>query len=218
MMQHRGPMMDKRVTTSAMLKLDRQSQEHSRRLLNLAMASEKYCLLYPNQSGWLCLKTMTGRELAVEKELAEYEIVSLVPTRKGPEYRRRGRLIPARDIPILIGYTLVKCVASASAMQGLATIEHVTGVLGGWEKPMRIGSDFINRFKDKATAGAYDYAVQGPVLKRGEKARVIEGPFASFSGEVISAPSDGIGDAVIELDIFRQKTPICLPVAILEKL
>lgn len=218
MMQHRGPLMDNRLSQAAMLKLDAQSQEMARRKDNLSMASGKYRALYPNQSRWLCLKTMTGREIAVEKDLASHDIASLVPTRKGPELRRRGRVIPARDLPVLIGYILVNCVPSDSAMQGLASIEHVRGVLGGWDKPMRIEADFINRFKDKASNGDYDRDVQGPVLRRGDKASVVGGPFNGFSGEVISAPSDGFGDAVIELDIFRQKTPICLPVAILIKL
>ena len=125
------------VSQSGLVKLQRIADREAGHKRWLGMAGRRIAAVYPEHARWICLRVMTGREKAVEAALEALDIEAMVPTRKGPEYRRRGRVIPPADIPVLIGYTLVRCVPSATAMAGLNTIEHVIGVLGGWEAGSR---------------------------------------------------------------------------------
>jgi transcriptional antiterminator NusG len=61
-----------------------------------------------DDSPWFAARVMSGREIAVKKALDEAHIEACVPMRKGPEYRRRGRVIPATLIPVMTSYVLVR--------------------------------------------------------------------------------------------------------------
>lgn len=218
MMQHRGSLLNDAVSHAGLIKLARIAEEQAAKRRWLSMAGRRIVADYPNHARWICLRVMTGREKAVEKSLEALDIEALVPVRKSKEYRRRGRVILATDIPVLIGYVLVHCVHSSTAMAGLETVEHVIGVLGGWETPMPINEDFVNRYKTKARSGEYDYGRPGIILRAGERVRVMEGPFGGFDAKVVSAPGNGIGDAIIEFVLFGKCTPMLVPLANLEKL
>ncbi|MGV1870902.1 transcription termination/antitermination protein NusG [Agrobacterium rosae] len=218
MMQHRGDLLGGAISEIGRIKLERIADQHAARRRWLSMASRRIVAEYPNRARWICLRVMTGREMAVEKLLMSLEIDAFVATRKGKIHHRRGRVIPAVDMPVLIGYVLVRCVPSDTAMSGLETVEHVIGVIGGWVKPMPIDEDFVNRYREKAREGAYDYERPGIILRSGEKVRVIDGPFGGATGGVVSAPGDGIGDAVIEIVLFGKSVPMMTPLANLEKL
>lgn len=206
------------MSDSGLIKLARIADQQAARLRWLSMASRRIVCDYPNHAHWICLRVMTGREMAVEKSLCSIDIEALVPTRMGKVHHRRGRVIPAIEVPVLIGYILVRCVPSATAMAGLQSVEHVIGVLGGWESPMPIDEDFVNKYRKKAQEGAYDYERPGIILRAGEKVRVTEGPFGGTTGSVVSAPGDGIGDAVIEIVLLGKSVPMIAPLANLERL
>ncbi|MUZ65320.1 transcription termination/antitermination protein NusG [Agrobacterium vitis] len=214
MMQHNGKLLDG-VSDEGLLKLARIEEVEAARRRWLSLASRVVVADSPNLARWVCLRVMTGHEKAVERKLDGANIEALVPTRKGPELRRRGRIIPAIDLPVLIGYVLIRCVLSDVAMAGLKTVEHVIGVLGGWQTPMPIGDDFVNRYKDKALSGGYDYGRPGIVVRKDQVVKINDGPFAGFSGAVVSCPSGPIGDAVVELDFMGRITPVLVPLAIL---
>lgn len=217
MMQHRGNLLSG-LSDTGLMRLARIANEQAAHRRWLAMASRRIVAEYPNQARWVCLRVMTGREKVVQKSLEALDIEVLVPMRKGKIHHRRGRVIPAADIPVLIGYALVRCVYSSTAMAGLKTVEHVIGILGGWETPVPISVEYVSKYKEKADAGAYDYERPGVILKRGERVRVTEGPFGGINGCVVTAPGDGVGDAVIEIVLMGKSVPMLVPLANIERL
>ena len=91
-----------------------------------------------DDSPWFAIRVMSGREIVVKNVLDEAGIEALVPMRKGPEYRRRGRVVPSKMIPVMTSYVLVRFMPSDEAFLGIQGVEHVIGVLGGCINPRRI--------------------------------------------------------------------------------
>ncbi len=170
-----------------------------------------------DDSPWFAVRVMSGREIAVKNALDEAGVEALVPMRKGPEYRRRGRVIPSKMIPVMTSYVLVRFMISDEAFLGIQGIEHVIGILGGCINPRRVPNSEVNRFKALADEGSLDWERPTLVFKAGETVRVASGPFASLGGKIVSCRADGRGDAVVEIDIFGRTTPTLMPLAILEK-
>ena len=170
-----------------------------------------------DDSPWFAIRVMSGREIVVKNVLDEAGIEALVPMRKGPEYRRRGRVVPSKMIPVMTSYVLVRFMPSDEAFLGIQGVEHVIGVLGGCINPRRVPNSEVNIFKTLADEGSLDWERPTRVFKAGETVHVTSGPFGSFAGTITSCRTDGRGDAVVEIDIFGRKTPVLMPLAILEK-
>ncbi|MDI6838916.1 MAG: transcription termination/antitermination NusG family protein, partial [Rhizobiaceae bacterium] len=99
MMQHRA-MNGVAIATCARSSFD----EMEARLEMLEMASR----IIHADSPWFALRVMTGREFVVQDALEVLGITSLVPQRKGPDLRRRHRVIPGTMQPVIYGYVLVQ--------------------------------------------------------------------------------------------------------------
>lgn len=168
---------------------------------------------------WFAVRVMTGREKAVENKLSEIGIEALVPMRKGPDYRRRHRIIPGHLMPVIHGYVLVEMPNSGVDLVALQAVEYFLSVVGGYDNPMALTDAEVKRFKGLADEGLYDWEGQtGKQLKRGDKAKIWDGPFTGFTGEVESCRSDGKGDVVITIDMFGRATPVTVPLAMCDKL
>ncbi|HEY0120562.1 MAG TPA: transcription termination/antitermination NusG family protein [Rhizobium sp.] len=170
-----------------------------------------------DDSPWYAIRVMSGREIAVKNILDDVGVEAVVPMRKGPEYRRRHRVIPAKLIPAMTSYVLVRFVASDDAFLGIQGMDDVIGVLGGCISPHRISNAEVNRFKALADDGSLDWERPTTIFRKGETVRVKEGPFASFFGKIVSCRDDGKGDAVVEMGVFGGMTPVLMPLAIIEK-
>jgi transcription termination/antitermination protein NusG len=205
------------VRDFALAKMENRQRLLDIRITQIAMASRRIIDDYPELAAWFCLRVMAGREFLVEDELKKMDVEALVPTYQGSETRRRGRLIEAPILPVLPGYVLVRCVPSAAAMAGLRRFEKVLDVVGSAETPYRVPEKYINKFIEKAKGGRYDRRPPAPVAYEvGEPVRVMDGPFASFPGTVVSW--DGPTNRVkVEVMIFGRETPIELDVAQIEK-
>ena len=171
-----------------------------------------------DDSPWLVLRVMSGRELAVRDALDHADIEALVPMKMGKEIRRRGFVIPPKKVPVFVGYTFSRCAISNDALAGLLSFDHVCGVLGGYEAPHLVSHENVNKFNAKADDGYYDHEVPQAVFSRGMRVRIREGIFAGFAGEIISGGSTGRGDAVVDIDFLGGSTPAIMPLAILEPL
>lgn len=168
---------------------------------------------------WFALRVWTGREKAVEKALSDADVLALVPMRKGPDLRRRHRVIEGTMMPVIHGYVLVQMVAEPAFLTGLLAVEHVIEVLGGMDRPRRVSAEEISKFKALAEGGAYDWEKVSRVIFRiGEKVRIKDGPFGGLPAEVVTCRSDGRGDAVVMISIFHSEVPATIPLALLEKL
>lgn len=170
-----------------------------------------------SDSRWFVLRVAYGRETTVEKSLVSIGVEAMVPMRKGPEYRRRGRIIPPSYLPVMTGYVLVRCRHSHEAMLGLKAVEHVVDVLGTCERPHMIPNDEAVGFMERALAGDFDWDKPAGFFKAAMKVRFKTGPFERMRGVIISCRDDGMGDAVVEVDMFGSKLPILVPLAFLEK-
>ncbi|MBT9370289.1 transcription termination/antitermination NusG family protein [Rhizobium sp. CSW-27] len=208
-------MMQHRVMIGQQIGIARDGEsERQHRLSRLRMVAESSC-----ERRWFAVRVMTGRETAVEKQLLDMAIEALVPMRKGPDLRRRHRVIPGSMIPVIHGYVLVNMPADGVLLAGLSGLEHVISVVGGYETPMPITAEEVRRFKAMADQGAYDWsAPTGKSFRSGDVVRIYDGPFVGFAGEVISCRSDGRGDVVLVLDMLGGKVPVTVPLAICEKL
>lgn len=168
---------------------------------------------------WFAARVMTGREKAVENQLAGLGVEALVPMRKGPDLRRRHRVIPGVMMPVIHGYVLVNMPNSGVLLAGLTAVEYFLSVVGGYDCPMPITPEEVRRFKGLADDGAFDWEKQtGKQFSRGDQVKIWDGPFVGFSGEVVSCRSDGRGDVVVTLDMFGGKVPVTVPLAICDKL
>lgn len=209
MMQHKGlvgTMIGGALNCEERIRLDK-----LQRLVSAARACG-------DDSPWFVLRCWTGREIDALQHLRKLGINGLVPQRKGPDYRRRGRIIAGQMMPVIFGYVLVQIDRSPEILAALDAVDHAIDLLGGCEFPKRLSSEEVRRFKDLAEAGTYDWSNAGQVFRKGEKVRIVDGPFASFPAVIVTARPDGRGDAVVEIDIFGRSTVANLPLAFLEKI
>lgn len=212
MMQHRG------LTGGAIATRSRSSFDDVERETRLELL-ERAARIIGADSPWYALRVMTGRELAVQEALEVLGINSLVPMRKGPDLRRRHRVIAGSLQPVIYGYVLVQSHPSPDILVAFKGLDDVIGVLGGAEKPMRVTASEINRFKAMADAGLYDWEKPcGLVVAAGDRVRTTDGPFSGFVATVVTPNSKGKGDVVILVNMFGRETPVTVPLAILEKL
>lgn len=204
----------------AEFKQEKARRENRIRISQLGMASRRIADDYPELAAWLCFSVRPRCEFAVEEALTAQNVHALIPRRKGEEIKRRHRIIPAPTLPVLPGYVLVRCVPSNEAVQGILRFDRekrVLGVLGNGVSFHRVSPKFINRFIEKAESGAYDFRAPSPVhYVLGEQARIIDGPFVSFVGEVTNFDA-AANRLMVEIEIFGRKTPIDLDVAQVEK-
>lgn len=171
------------------------------------------------ETPWFAVRVWTGRETAVDNALSWIGVHALVPMRKGPDLRRRHRIIPGQLMPVIHGYVLVQVEPDAESLDALKGVEHVIEVLGGCLSPRRLGSSEVNHFKDMADNGAYDW--EGPsdlVVAAGDRVRITGGPFSEFNAVVVTANGKGKGDVVVSVNILGGDVPVTMPLAMLEKL
>jgi transcriptional antiterminator NusG len=190
-------------------------EDRMRRIRRESLVAAK--LRAKDDSPWFALRVMSGREKTVQQSLDDEKIEAIVPMRKGPEIRRRHRVLPPQMLPVMSSYVLVRCMPSDEAFVGFLGVEHVNGMLGGCLNPHTIAAEEVNRFKAMADEGQYDWEKPVTSFKMGAIVRVTEGPFAGFCGKIVTCRSDGRGDAVVEMTMFSGVTPALIPLAILEK-
>lgn len=169
-------------------------------------------------SPWFVLRCWTGHEVSVKSHLEELGINALVPQRRGPNLRRRDRIIPGKMIPVIHGYVLVQSDPMPEALAALDAVDHVIGVLGGCDFPKRLLPSEVARFNALAESGIYDWQQENVVYRKGDKVSVKEGFFFGAVGEVVTARPDGKGDAVIEMDVLGRLVPVNIPLALIEKI
>jgi transcription termination/antitermination protein NusG len=208
-------MMQHKALTGQMIGIARADDGDRReRLKRLRGACDSACPMR-----WFAARVITGREQAVENQLTEIGIEALVPMRKGPDLRRRHRVIPGVMMPVIHGYVLVHMPVDGVVLAGLKGLEYFVTVVGGYDKPMAITGQEVKRFKDLAEAGVYDWEKPtGKLFRAGDRVQLFDGPFTGMVGEVVSCRSDGKGDVVVLVDMFGAKVPVTVPLAICDKL
>lgn len=177
------------------------------------------CRINAGRVPWFALRVWTGRERAVETSLETMGIRSLVPMRKGPDLRRRHRIIEGTMMPVIHGYVLVQMVPIAEYLVSLQGLEHAIDVLGGCERPMRLSDQEVQRFNALARNGAYDW--ERPVdvvLVVGEPVFITAGPFTGQKAIVVTPNRKKRGDVVVAISFMGGEVPVTVPLALVKKL
>ncbi|NWG90913.1 MAG: transcription termination/antitermination protein NusG [Parvularculaceae bacterium] len=153
------------------------------------------------------------RQAAAEKGMSELVSEVFVPTEDVTEVRR-GRKITA-ERRYLPGYVLVKMVLNDQTYHLIKETPKVTGFLGSGHKPMPVGQKEVDRIR-----GVVTDSIERPrstiTFEIGENVRVVDGPFASFSGVVEDVDED-TQRVKVAVSIFGRATPVELEFAQVEK-
>lgn len=138
----------------------------------------------------------------------------LVPTENVIEIRR-GRKVEAEQ-KLLPGYVLVKMEMTDQAFVLIKNTPKVTGFLGADNKPMPIPEAqalaMLNQVKD-----GVERAKPTVTFEVGEQVKVVDGPFASFSGQVEEVDQERTR-LKVAVSIFGRPTPVELEFTQVEKM
>ena len=182
---------------------------------------------YDRPGKWYVVHTQSGYENKVQGNLAQriqsmnkedsiHEVV--IPLENVVEFKQGKRVeVQKKMFP---GYILVRCRMNDEVWNVIRNTPGITGFVGSANKPSPLPRKEVESFL--GTAGEAD----GQVVKRakprmgyeqGETARVKEGPFADFSGEIIEINEDQLKLKVL-VNIFGRETPVELEFAQVAKL
>lgn len=201
-------------TTDQCRAIDKVLSERRRLARMRAAAANRVC----DDSPWLVLQVVSGRELSVRDALGSENIEVLVPMKMGPVVRRQHRVIPAKQQPVMNGYVLVRCAVLNECLAGLLSFDHVISILGGYETPFLVSAEKVFVFRAKAEDGKYDYEHFHRRFIGVKWVRVADGPFAGCRAELVSGGSKGNGLVVVEVSVMGRPVAMTVPIAILEPL
>lgn len=153
------------------------------------------------------------RERAKAAGLDELFEEVVVPTEEVIEVKR-GRKVQA-ERKFLPGYVLVKMQMTDAAFVLIKNTPKVTGFLGADNKPMPISEVEAMRILNQVKEGV-ERPLPSIIYEIGEQVKVVDGPFASFQGEVEEV--DGERSRLkVGVSIFGRKTPVELEFGQVEK-
>lgn len=177
------------------------------------------CRISAGKVPWFAIRVRTGREQAVENALESMGVTTLVPMRRGPDLRRRHRIIEGSMMPVIHGYVLAQMLPIPDYLSGFLGVEHVVDILGGCDRQVRLSDKEVMRFNKLAQAGAYDW--ERPVditLVEGETVFIAAGPFAGQKATIVTPNRKGRGDVVVAIAFMGSEVPASVPLALLRKL
>ena len=155
------------------------------------------------------------REQAARQGLADCFSEILVPTEDVVEVRRGRKVNSERKF--FPGYVLVKMEMTDDAYHLVKNTPKVTGFLGaaGGTKPLPVSEREVQQI-----VGQVEEGVERPKptirFDIGENVKVIDGPFASFDGQVESVDEDN-ARLRVAVSIFGRPTPVDLEYSQVEK-
>ena len=155
------------------------------------------------------------REQAARQGLADNFSEILVPTEDVVEVRRGRKVNSERKF--CPGYVLVKMEMTDDAYHLVKNTPKVTGFLGaaGGTKPLPVSEREVQQI-----VGQVEEGVERPKptirFDIGENVKVIDGPFASFDGQVESVDEDN-ARLRVAVSIFGRPTPVDLEYNQVEK-
>jgi transcriptional antiterminator NusG len=150
---------------------------------------------------------------AKEKGLEEAFEEVLVPTEEVVEVRRGRKVNTERRF--FPGYVLVKMHMTDQTYHLVNDTPKVTGFLGSGKKPLPVSQKEVDRIMGVMEEGA-ERPRPTISFEIGENIRVIDGPFASFSGLVEEVDEEN-ARLKVTVSIFGRATPVELEYAQVEK-
>jgi transcriptional antiterminator NusG len=171
---------------------------------------------------WYVIHTYSGYETKVKAALEERLQVSplrelfgkiLVPTEDVVEVRGGRRRMSSRKY--YPGYILIQMTMSTDTWYLIKNTPKVTGFLGGTNDPTPLSEDEVQKILGQIRGE--QVAKPKVEFEEGQNVRVIDGPFANFSG-VVDVINHERGKVRIMVTIFGRPTPVELEFLQVEKL
>ncbi|MDR0695217.1 MAG: transcription termination/antitermination protein NusG [Holosporales bacterium] len=174
------------------------------------------------QAKWYIVNTYSGAEDKVAqliREAAEKKHMSgsfeeiLIPTEEVVVLKGGERTNV--DKKYLPGYILVKMHMTDDTAHLVKSIPRVAGFLGGKGRPTPVSETEIKKIVEQVRESS-ESPKSSVVYEIGDQIRVVDGPFASFSGFVEEIESDK-WRLKVSVMIFGRATPVTLEFAQVEK-
>jgi transcriptional antiterminator NusG len=171
---------------------------------------------------WFILHTYSGFEQKVADSLrsrAEAYGYSdkigqiLIPTEEVVELRA-GKKVTSKRM-LYPGYVLVEIQMSDELWHAVKNTPRVTGFVGGGNSPVPLSADEVNQILYRQ-ASSVDRPRPKLSFEKGETVRIIDGPFANFTGKVDEVNSERNTLRVL-VTIFGRGTPVELDFLQVEK-
>ena len=138
----------------------------------------------------------------------------LVPTEKVVEVRnKQKRETEQKFFP---GYVLVEMELDDETWHLVRSTPKVTGFVGSGTRPVPLTEDQVDEIRRQMEAGA-EKPKPKSVFQRGDKVRVIDGPFVNFQG-VVEDISPERGRLKVVVTVFSRPTPVELEYYQVERL
>lgn len=176
----------------------------------------------PPEKRWYVVQVYTGQEaqirnLILERLKAEgftdrIEEVLLPEEQVIEVVRGKKRTAKKRIFP---GYLLIKMALDEETLAFLKRIGKVGGVIKESNKPVPISEEEVERIRQRMASG--DVAPRMEVrFEVGDVVRIMEGPFANFTGTVHEVQSER-GRVRVMVSIFGRSVPVDVELTQIEK-
>jgi transcriptional antiterminator NusG len=171
---------------------------------------------------WYIVHTYSGFEAKVKESLKQRaealgmgDVIEeiLIPTEEVVEVRDGKKTRTSRKF--FPGYILVKMEMSDAAWHVVKNTPKVTGFVGPGNKPVPLSDEEVQRIVSQVAVAA-DKPKPKLEFRPGESVRIVDGPFANFSGQVEEVNEDR-STLKVMVTIFGRATPVELEFAQVEK-
>ena len=137
----------------------------------------------------------------------------LVPTQKVTEVKKGKRT--QRQKKYFPGYVLIKIDLNKKIYHKIKNIQKVSGFLGPEGRPLPVPENEIEKIINQANQSEINPS-SGITFEIGEKVKVCDGPFASFSG-LVEEIDEEKSRLKVSVSIFGRPTPVDLDFNQVEK-
>lgn len=171
---------------------------------------------------WYVVHTYSGYEQKAKQALEErirslkredfFEEI-LIPSESVIEVKKGEKKTSSKTF--FPGYILVKMEFNEETWHIVKDTSRITGFVGNSRNPPSIPEDEVRRITSKISEGLLKPKMKIE-FEKGESIRVIDGPFANFSG-VVDEVNTEKGKVRIMVSIFGRSTPIELDFTQVEK-
>ena len=171
---------------------------------------------------WYIVQAYSGFEKkvveSIKDELKKHKVSEsldqiLVPTHQVTEVKKGKR--SKKERKYFPGYVLIKIDLTKQIYHLIKNLAKVSGFLGSSDKPTPISDQEIQRILGSVTESAINQK-SGITFEIGEKVKVCDGPFASFSG-LIEEIDEEKSRLKVSVSIFGRPTPVDLEFNQVEK-
>jgi transcriptional antiterminator NusG len=171
---------------------------------------------------WFIIHTYSGFENKVAESLrsraqafgfADKIGQVLIPTEEVVELRN-GKKVTSKRL-VYPGYVLVEMEMNDELWHAVKSTPRVTGFVGGGSTPVPLSADEVNQILYRQASSA-ERPRPKLTFEKGDSVRIIDGPFANFSGKVDEVNTER-GTLRVMVTIFGRATPVELEFLQVEK-